>query len=149
MNYVPLGGDEETRVIFEGTIPEHLNELDGTGQRDLLAKLHDIATAEAPPDSFVYETIENLDIIKFSEAGRIYAKVVTGIPEGNTHYHVVYVLYVDADHEYDRGDLVEYSAAAQARLDRATSLTDLDDVEQYLDDHDSLDADDLADLLGR
>lgn len=97
MSRVPLGGKEETHVIFDGEIPTHLTELDGTDQRDVLKKLLDIAGSSAPPDAFVYEQIKNIDVLKFSEDGRIYSKVITGIPQGNTQYHVVYVLYVDGD----------------------------------------------------
>lgn len=147
MGYIPLGGREETHVIFDGGIPTHLAELGATEQRDVLKKLLDIARSEASPDAFIYEQIRNIDILKFSAKGRIYSKVVTEIPQGNTHYHVVYVLYVDGTHDYDQSDLSEYNIVAQNKLKRLTRLTELHDVEQYLHEHDSLDEDDLADLL--
>lgn len=147
MSRVPLGGSEETHVIFDGDIPTHLSELDATDQRDVLKKLQDIAGSSAPPDAFVYEQIKNIDVLKFSEKGRIYSKIVTGIPQGNTHYHVVYVLYVDDDHDYDQSDLAEYNITAQNKLNRITRLTELEDVEWYLDDRDSLSETDLTDLL--
>jgi len=87
--YIPLGGSEETHIIFEGNFPEHLARLDASQQRDLLVKLRNIAKEDAPPDSYVYEQIGNLDIIKFNEKGRVYAKVITYIPEGNTQFDLL------------------------------------------------------------
>lgn len=147
MSRIPLGGNEETHVIFDGDVPNHLADLSATDQRDVLKKLRDIASSSAPPDAFVYEQIKNIDVLKFSEDGRIYSKIVTEIPQGNTHYHVVYVLYVDDAHDYDQSDLAEYNVVAQNKLNRITRLTELEDVEWYLDDRDSLNADDLAYLL--
>ncbi|WP_135852125.1 hypothetical protein [Halorussus salinus] len=86
-------------------------------------------------------------MLKFSEKGRIYSKTVENIPKENTSYHVIYVLYVDSDHEYAQSDLAEYNAAAQEKLDIATKLGDLNDVERYLDRRNSLDESDLLDLL--
>lgn len=146
MEYIPLGGDEETYVIFDTGLPNHLENLGANEQRDVLEKLRDIASSAAPPDSFVYEQIKNIDVLKFSEEGRIYSKVVANIPEGNTQYHVVYVLYVDEDHDYDQSDLVEYNVQAQTILDALTNLAELSDVERYLDEHDALDKSDLEEL---
>lgn len=148
MGYVPLGGEEETHVVFAEDIPDHLDESSAAEQRDVFKKLHDIASSEAPPEAFVHERIRNIDILKFSSKGRIYAKIVTGIPKGNTHYHIVYVLYIDEDHEYDQSDLSRYSVEAQERLERITSLSGLEDVDRFLDERDSLDAENLAELLG-
>ncbi|WP_135827575.1 hypothetical protein [Halorussus halobius] len=147
MAYVPLGGSEETHVIFEGSVPDQLASLGTSEQRELLTKLRNIAAADAPPDSYVYENIGNVDIIRFSGAGRAYSKIITYIPEGNTQYHVVYVLYVDEDHEYDRGELGKFSYRAQQKLDAITDLESVENVESYLEDHDSLTASDLDDLL--
>lgn len=124
-----------------------MEELGANQQRDVLEKLHDIASSDAPPDAFAYERIRNIDILKFSGDGRIYSKIVTNIPEGNTRYHVVYVLYVDESHDYDPSDLTEYSVAARNKLDTITALTELVDVEGYLDEHNSMDENDLAELL--
>lgn len=147
MAYIPLGGSEETRIIFEGGFPEHLASLGASEQLNLLTKLRNMASEDAPPDQYVYERIGNLDIIKFSESGRIYSKVVTYIPEGNTEYHVIYVLYVDEDHEYDRGELGKYSHLAQRKLDAITDLEIVEDVERYLEEHNALTAADMDDLL--
>lgn len=147
MAYIPLGGSEETHVIFEGRIPEQLARLEASEQRELLTKLKNVAEGDAPPDSYVYENIGNLDIIRFSDGGRAYSKVITYIPEGNTQYHVVYVLYVDEDHEYNRGELGKFSHRARRKLDAITDLESVENVESYLEDHDSLTADDLDDLL--
>lgn len=149
MAYIPLGGSEETHVIFDGGFPEHLAGLSASDQLDLLTRLRNIAKEDAPPDGYVYEQIGNLDIIQFSGSGRVYTKVVTDIPEGNTQYHIVYVLYVDEGHEYDRGDVGIFSQQAQQKLDTITDLASVEDVEAYLDEHDSLTAEDLDDLLDR
>ena len=144
---VRLGGSEETHFIFEGGVPQHLASLTATEQRELLTKLKNMAEGEAPPDKFLYERIGNLDIIRFSSDGRAYSKVVTYIPEGNTQYHIVYVLYVDAEHEYDQGELGKFSQQAQQKLERITDLESVDDVDSYLEKHNSLTAGDLEDLL--
>ncbi|PGF17181.1 hypothetical protein CP556_14360 [Natrinema sp. CBA1119] len=149
MAYIPLGGSEETHVIFDGGIPTHLADLSASEQRDLLTKLRNIAREDAPPDGYVYEQIGNLDIIKFSGTGRTYTKVVTFIPERNTHYHIIYVLYVDEDHDYDQGGLGKLSQQAQQTLEMITNLESVKDVETYLEDQNSLTADDLDDLLDR
>ncbi len=147
MAHIPLGGSEETHVIFDGGFPDHLASLSASEQWDLLTKLRNIAKETAPPDGYVYEQIGNLDIIKFSGAGRAYTKVVTFIPEGNTNYHIIYVLYVDEDHEYDQGELGKFSQQAQQKLEIITDLDSVEDVEAYLEAHNSLTADDLDDLL--
>ena len=147
MAHIPLGGSEETHIIFDGRFPNHLASLSASEQRNLLTKLRNIAKETAPPDGYVYEQIGNLDIIKFSEAGRVYAKVVTFIPEDNTNYHIIYVLYVDEDHEYDQGELGKFSQQAQQKLDMITDLDTVEDVEAYLEEHNSLTVDDLDDLL--
>ena len=149
MAHIPLGGSEETHIIFEGGIPKHLANLSASEQRDLLTKLLNIAKETAPPDGYVYEQIGNVDIIRFSGAGRTYTKVVTFIPEGNTSYHIIYVLYVDEGHEYDQGELGKFSHQAQQKLETITDLDSVEDVEAYLETHDSLTADDLDDLLDR
>lgn len=149
MTYIPLGGSEETHIIFDGGIPTHLAGLSASEQRDLLTKLRNIATGETPPDGYVYEQIGNLDIIKFSGAGRAYTKVVTFIPEGNTYCHIIYVLYIDEDHEYDQGELGKFSQQAQQTLEMITDLESVENVEAYLKAHNSLTADDLDDLLDR
>lgn len=146
MGYISLGGDEETHVIFEGSSTNHLEELGANKQRDVLEKLRDVASSDAPPDAFVYERIKNIDVLKFSKDGRIYSKIVTDIPQEGTQYHVVYVLYVDEDHDYDPTDLAEYNVEAQTKLDALTDLTDVTDVERYLDEHNSLDERDLEEL---
>lgn len=149
MAYIRLGGSEETHIIFDKGFPKHLAGLSASEQWDLLTKLRSIAKEDAPPDGYVYEQIGNLDIIKFSGAGRAYTKVVTFIPEGNTQYHIVYVLYVDEDHEYDQGELGKFSQQAQQKLDTITDLESVEDVEAYLGEHNSLTAEDLDDLLDR
>ena len=147
MAHIPLGGSEETHIIFDGGFPKHLANLSASEQRDLLTKLRNIAKETAPPDGYVYEQIGNVDIIRFSGAGRAYTKVVTFIPEGNTRYHIIYVLYVDEGHEYDQGELGKFSHQAQQKLETITDLDSVEDVEAYLKAHNSITVDDLDDLL--
>ena len=148
MSRVPFS-DEETRVIFgEGTLAS-LSQCDGKKQEKILKKLRDICESVSPPDQFIYEKIQNVDIIRPGDACRLYTKVVTYIPEGNTEYHIVYVLYIDADHEYDHGNLVTFNEGAQAKLECITALETVDDVELYLSEHDAMGADDLSELLNR
>ncbi|WP_254861656.1 hypothetical protein [Halovivax gelatinilyticus] len=147
MSYVPLGGPEETHIIFEREFPAHLDALDVTEQRNPLSKLHTLASSDAPPDQYVYEQIGTLDIVRFSDAGRLYTKVLTHVPDGNSSYHIVYVLYVDRTHQYDQGKLGKFSQQARQKLDTITDLSSVRRVESYLDEHDSLTADDLDELL--
>ena len=145
--HIPLGGSEETHIVFHEGIGSHLGELSANEQRDLLKTLRNVADSDAPPDNFVDEKIGNLDIIRFSKGGRIYSKIVTSIPQGNTEYHVIFVFYIDEDHDYNRGDLATYSQGAQQRMEQAISLSTVDDVALYLEEQDSLTAEDLTDLL--
>lgn len=149
MGPIPLGGSEETHAIFDGNITEHLADLSAEEQRDVFKKLHDVVTSSAPPDSKIYEKIGNIDILKFSEKGRIYTKIVTNIPEGNTHYHVIYVLYIDNAHDYDETNLTKYDRMAENKLNRITSLSHLKNVEQYLNNHDSIDEEQLSEWVDR
>jgi hypothetical protein len=147
MSRVPLS-DEKTRIILSGESGSNLDSLDGEKQRDVLKKLLDISESDAPPDSFVYEKIQNLDIIKYGGQGRLYTKVVANIPRGDTEYHLVYVFFIDDKHDYDRSNLVTYGSEAQERVDEITSLDKVDDVESYLDEYDALGPDDFRDLFG-
>ncbi|QZA89493.1 hypothetical protein K0C01_04990 [Salinarchaeum sp. IM2453] len=149
MKRIPLDGSKETHIIFEGNIPGHLDTLNASEQRDLLTKLSNIANKDASPDAYTYEKIGNLDIFKFSKDGRIYSKVVTFVPEINPKYHIIYVLYVDEDHEYDDGKLGRFSQQAQQKLENVTDLESVEDIEAYLEANNSLTSGDLDDLLDR
>lgn len=149
MAHIPLNDGEEIHFIFNEDIEAHLSGLSATEQRDLLKKLYDIVSSSAPPDTFIHERIGNLDIVKFSKTGRIYCKIIPSIPEGDNEYHIVFVFYVDEDHDYDQGDLATYSRGAQQRMRQVTSLAKVSDVAQYLEDRNSITAEDLASLLDR
>lgn len=149
MGYVPLGGDEETHIIFLKNLPDHLNRLDANEQRESLTKLKNVANAEAPPDQYVYERIGNLDILRYSDPGRIYTKIVTNIPEANSLYHIIYVLFIDNDHEYSQGRIAKYSNIAQQKLDDITSLSSSDIVEEYLEAHNSIDEAEIEEIVDR
>lgn len=148
MSRVPLT-DEESRVIFAGETVSNLDSLDANEQSDVLNRLLTVTDSVAPPSSFVHERIANLDIIVEGDQCRLYTRVVENIPRGNTRYHIVYVFYIDATHDYPHSALATYSRAAQARADEATALETVSDVDQYLADHDALSPDDLREMLTR
>ena len=78
MNYIPLS-DEEPRVIFAGEAATAFGQLDASGQEEVIRRLLNVVTSEAPPSSLVYEKIANLDIIVVGDQGRLYTKVVDEI----------------------------------------------------------------------
>ena len=102
---------------------------------------------DAVPSSLVHEQIGNLDIYTAGDQIRFYTKVVDQIPRGNAEYHVIYLFYIDDDHDYEQRTLATYSSAAEARAEQATSLATVPDIEAYFEERDVLDADDLRDLL--
>ena len=146
MTRIPLS-DEKTRVIFGGETLSNLAALDATKQRIVLERLLTILERAAPPDQFIYEKIGNVDIIRAGGQCRLYTKVITNVPREDTEYHVIYVLYIDSEHEYNQADLATYSGYAQARLEEVTSLATVSDVEAYLDENNAFSHDDLFDLL--
>lgn len=148
MSYIPLT-NEKSRVILAGETVSNLHSLDANGQRGVLNRLLTVIDNAAPPSSFVRERIANLDIIHEGGQCRLYTKVVENIPRGNTQYHIVYVFYIDATHDYPHSALATYSTAAQARMEEATTLETVSDVEQYLAGHDALSPDDLREMLTR
>lgn len=146
MSYVSLSG-EETRVIFAGEAAADFATLDASEQEEVITRLLNIVTSEAPPSSFIYERIANLDILAVGEQGRLYTKVVDEIPRGNTEYHLIYLFFIDPYHDYPHRALAEYSPSAAAKAEEITALEKVSDVEQYFTDHDALDEDALRDLL--
>lgn len=143
---IPLS-DEETRIIFGEQAGNGLDALDASQQEQILRKLLDIMEGEAPPSTYVYEQIGNLDIYRTGDLMRIYAKAVDNIPRGNTMYHVVYVFYIDEGHEYHRKHLAEFSSRAKQKLERITNLETVDDVEAYFERQNAHDADLIREKL--
>lgn len=139
--------DEETRVIFAGEAAAGLAELDASQQEEVLQRLLNIVTSEAPPSAFVYEQIANLDIITVGDQGRLYTKVVDEIPRGDTEYHIIFLFFIDPYHDYPHKALAEYSTSAEQKAEAATALESVDDVDEYLAAYDALDEADLQDLL--
>jgi hypothetical protein len=139
--------DEDSRVIFAGEAASNLDSLEGSEQEQVLTRLCAILESDAKPSSLVYERIGLLDIFAVGSQIRLYTKVVDEIPRGDAEYHLIYLFYIDDDHEYNQTDLATYSPAAEAKLEEATSLETVRDVDAYLDKMDALDADDLRDLL--
>jgi len=142
---VPLS-DEQTKVIFTESALGGLAELDAGEQRTILNKLVDIVSSESLPSSFIYERIANLDIIAVGDQCRLYAKVVEEIPEDNVEYHVIFLFYIDASHDYPHSKLAEYSHTAERYVDEITNFDRVDDVEGYLDYSDALGEEDLREL---
>ena len=146
MSEIPLT-DEDSRVIFAGEAASNLDSLEGSEQEQVLTRLCAILESDAKPSSLVYERIGLLDIFAVGSQIRLYTKVVDEIPRDDAEYHLIYLFYIDDDHEYNQTDLATYSPAAEAKLEEATSLETVRDVDAYLDKMDALDADDLRDLL--
>jgi hypothetical protein len=138
---------EETRVVISNAALESFTKADKTKQLDLISELADVASSTVPPDKLAYETIGNITIYRAGGKPRWYTAVVTNIPRGNTHYHIIHALYTDPNHEYDETDLVEVDGKAEREIARIQSLATVEDVESYLQEHDALTAEDLDDLL--
>jgi len=122
-------------------------DLTPTMQEEVISRLLSIVTSEAPPSSFIYEEIANLDIIRVGRQCRLYTKVVDEIPRGNTEYHVIYLFFIDPTHDYTHRTLAEYNFSTERRVQEVTALQTVPDVEEYLDDHDALGEDELRGLL--
>ena len=146
MSRVPLS-DEESRVIFAGEAASNFGALEGSEQKQVINRLVTILESETKPSSLIYERIGNLDIFTVDSQIRLYTKVVDEIPRGNAEYHVIYLFYIDDDHDYDNKTLATYSPEAKTKVKRITALQTVPDVEQYLDENDALDTAALRDLL--
>lgn len=146
MSYVPLS-DDETRVIFTTEVRANLAGLEGSEQRNVLNKILSILQSESPPSALVYEKIQNLDIIAVGSQIRLYSKVVERIPRGDAEFDIIFIFYIDDDHDYQQRDLVTYSREAQANMEIATSLETVYDVQDYFEENNALNEDDIRDLL--
>ena len=148
MSRVPLS-DNETRVIFAGECESNLAALEGREQRAVLNRLLSIVENPSNPRAFVHERIQNLDIITAGDQIRLYSRVVEDIPQGDSVFHVIYIFYIDDDHDYQNYELSTYSVEAQNLVEIVTALELVSDVEEYFEEMNALDADDLRDLLDR
>lgn len=148
MSRVPLS-DNETRVIFAGECESNLAALEGREQRAVLNRLLSIVENPSNPRAFVHERIQNLDIITAGDQIRLYSRVVEDIPQGNSVFHVIYIFYIDDDHDYQNHELSTYSVEAQNLVEIVTALELVSDVEKYFEEMNALNADDLRDLLDR
>lgn len=144
--YVPLS-DDETRVVLSEESVDNLRELGADRQKQVLRKLIDIADHEVPPSELRYERISNLDIYAAGSDCRFYAKAVDSLPPDDADYHLLFVFYVDQNHEYDNRDLYEYSERAEKRVDEGSRLTTVDEVETLFERVNALTVDDLRSLL--
>ena len=146
MSEIPLT-DEETRVIFAGEAASNLRSLEGSEQNQIISRLVDILERDTPPSAMVQERIGLLDIYTAGDQIRLYTRVVDKIPRGDAEYHLIYLFYIDDDHRYDQRELATYNQTAEAKLQEATTLETVQDVDAHLDTMNALDADDLRDLL--
>lgn len=140
-------GNEETRVIFAGEAAKNFGILEGSEQQQVISRLVDIAENDAVPSSLVHERIGNLDIYTAGSQIRLYTKVVDEIPRGDSESHVIYLFYIDDDHEYEQRTLATYNPEAKEKVERITALDTVSDVESYVEEQDALDAENLRDLL--
>ena len=137
----------QLRVICAGEAASNFGALEGSEQKQVINRLVTILESETKPSSLIYERIGNLDIFTVGSQIRLYTKVVDEIPRGNAEYHVIYLFYIDDDHDYDNKTLATYSPEAKTKVKRITALQTVPDVEQYLDENDALDTAALRDLL--
>lgn len=146
MSRVPLS-DEETRIIFAGEAASNLQSLEGSEQKQILNRLVNILESGASPSALVHEQIGNLDIFVVGDQIRLYTKVVDEIPRGNSEYHVIYLFYIDDDHDYENTTLATYSPEAKQKAEKVTAIETVSNLEAYLEEQNAMDADDLRDLL--
>lgn len=139
--------DEETVVIFADEARTNLEHIDATKQRSVVSRLEDIADSSVPPTGFRRERIGNLDIVAAGDTARLYTKIAENIPQNDTRYHIVYVFYIDSDHEYARSELATYNRRAQQVVERIREFEHVDRVDDYLRAENALTAADLADFL--
>lgn len=145
MSRVPLS-DEETKVIFAEAALEALDQLDAGEQREIINRLLNIVSSQSLPSSFVRERIANLDIIAVGDQCRLYTRVVEKIPEDDVTYHVIFLLYIDAGHDYPQDKLAHYSRSAEQYLNQITDFDNVEDVEGYLEYSNALGVDELHQL---
>lgn len=124
-------------AIFSNSATEEIRSLDATKSRSALTAI--INCLESPaPESVVekaYETCAELEQLRQGDL-RLYVKLVTGIPE----YDVLWVFAV-RKHRYR--NLGKFDAEACEKVQVLRTLTDGDQVEQYLADNDALELSDL------
>jgi hypothetical protein len=145
VNYIPLT-DEDTFLIFAGEAKRNLEALDRGQQDAVIDRLSTVVGSAAPPSAYVYERIGNLDIVTVGDQGRLYTRIVEDVPRGNARYHLVYLFFIDATHDYPRTALATYTEAAAAKATKATSLDTVASVDAYLDRMNALDSEDLSGL---
>lgn len=93
----------------------------------------DVLDSKAVPTALVQEQIGNLDIYTACDQMRLYCKVVDQIPRGNAEYHVIYLFYIDDEHDYPQEQLATYSPQAAEKAATETALESVGDVEAHLD----------------
>lgn len=140
MSRVPLS-TEENRVILTETFGDALADLEREEQVRIIKKLHEMLASDYP-EHFIYETVEGcneLAVIRIGKLLRIYCRLVMGIPHGNKEYNVLFAFTV-SKHKYRDAVLQRFDARARERLENVTDLSSVDDVEDYLEQHDAKDA---------
>jgi len=115
-------------------------------QRQFLSRLHNALTS-ATPQTYVekpYRGVDNIQQFRAGDVMRGYC-VFADEPEA---YDVFYFFQV-TDHKYDAYPVSRYDSEAGTVLDELRGLADETETEEYLNDHNALDADDIEELLDR
>mgnify|MGYP006296066865 CR=1 FL=1 len=146
MSRIPLS-DEETKVIFTEEAKRNLDALTADVQPPVLKQLLTLTEKTTPPSTSAYKQIGNLDIFRVDDKCRLYTKIVENIPDGNSTYHVVFLLYIDAYHEYRDQDVSTFSASAQRYADLVHSIETLDSIESFLEERGAIGAGRLRKML--
>lgn len=146
---VPLS-DEENYAIFPDTFGDSLRLLDADDQVQVLKRLLTMLESDAP-QRYIYETVtgcEELQVIRAGDYLRILCRLVMGVPHEDKMYNVLFVFFVD-DHKYRNAVLQRLDDVAATRLRILTDFSTVDDVDDYLDEHNAKQAEFLREQLDR
>lgn len=140
--------DEENHAILAEKFGSSFADLGAIEQRRIFKRLRAVLES-SNPQYFIYETVEGcdeLEVIREGDQLRLYCRLVMGIPQGDKHYNVLFVFYVDK-HDYNAGTLARVDTAARQWLEEITDFSAVEDVAEYLEQHDSKTAEYFADRL--
>ena len=141
MSVVPLSDDENV-VIFVKPTYSDLASLDADEREQFLKRLLRVLESDAP-DHYVEKAFSNCDELQQLRAGgylRGYCRLVMGV----AGYNVLFLFHV-TKHNYRQLDL--YDDRACKRVPELSNLSSVGDVEEYLDAHDGMTAEDVRDIL--
>jgi hypothetical protein len=141
-----LSSDESVAIFHQAAAEDLFETLDKKTelQRQFLSRLHD-ALESTTPGTFVekpYTGVDNVQQFRAGDVMRGYCVFTDDLPS----YNVFFFLAV-TDHDYDAYPLAKYDRRAGTVIAELRDLTDKSVVEEYLDGHDALDAEDVEALL--